>query len=336
MSEAGTVVPKPAAAQAAPRDGGMQNRVAELKVSGHLMTLDTGVFCVFQAPGTPAANDWSGLPGVRISLPPGPAGRPDAISISTFRGDGWMNGSDTATLIRVAEGPAQVLVTVYQSLSAPPETAPRLQVMRLGAETQAPAAMAGQAAPSAVRSEDADVVAHVQLTGDTAGTLGDWVGTRGSQKWIEGFSLAPREGVKPADIEYQAVLGRGWLSPWIEGGKFCGSRGMALPLLGLKIRLKANVAKTHECSYSATFVDGSSVGPIPGGEICEAESLAALEAFQVTIHRRGGEPASRGTRKPGTAGGQTAHRRNLPPVRPSRRGSGPAEHGRTTALQAPA
>ncbi len=295
MSEAGTVVPKPAAAQAGPRDGGMQNRVAELKVSGHLMTLDTGVFCVFQAPGTPAANDWSGLPGVRISLPPGPAGRPDAINISTFRGDGWMNGSDTATLIRVAEGPAQVLVTVYQSLSAPPETAPRLQVMRLGAETHAPAAMAGQAAPAAVRSEDADVVAHVQLIGDAVGRLGDWVGTRGSQKWIEGFSLAPHEGVKPADIEYQAVLGRGWLSPWIEGGKFCGSRGMALPLLGLKIRLKANVAKTYECSYSATFVDGSSVGPIPGGEICEAESLAALEAFQVTIHRRGGELAPRGT-----------------------------------------
>ena len=85
------------------------------------------------------------------------------------------------------------------------------------------------------------------------------------------------------------------LSPWIEGGKFCGSRGMALPLLGLKIRLKANVAKTHECSYSATFVDGSSVGPVPGGEICEAESLAALEAFQVAIHRRGGKAA---TRKP--------------------------------------
>ena len=97
-----------------------------------------------------------------------------------------MNGSDTATLIRVAEGPAQVLVTVYQSLSAPPETAPRLQVMRLGAEAQAPAAMTGKAAPSAVRSEDADVVVHVQSTGDVAGKLGDWAGTRGSQQWIEG------------------------------------------------------------------------------------------------------------------------------------------------------
>ena len=115
MSEAGTAVPKPA-----PRPGrcpatAVAEPRRELKVSGHLMTLDTGLFCVFQAPGTPAANDWSGLPGVRISLPPGPAGRPDAVSISTFRDDGWMNGSDTAALIRVAEGPAQVLVTVYQA-----------------------------------------------------------------------------------------------------------------------------------------------------------------------------------------------------------------------------
>ena len=138
---------------------------------------------------------------------------------------------------------------------------------------------------------------HVQRTGDMPGKLGDWAGTRGSRQWIEGFSIAPRDGVNPADIEYQAVLGRGWLSPWIEGGKFCGSRGMALPLLGLKLRLKGNVAKTHDCSYSATFVDGSSVGPVPGGETCEAESLAALEAFQVVIRRRGGEVASRGTRK---------------------------------------
>ena len=273
-----------------PRDGGMQNRVAELKVSGHLMTLDTGVFCVFQAPGTPAANDWSGLPGVRISLPPGPAGRPEAISISTFRDDGWMNGSDTAALIRVAEGPAQVLVTVYQSPSAPPETAPRLQVMRLGAETPGcrPRWRArrrrGAVTIRGCRCRGARA-AHRRHAGQARR-----LGRHARQPaWIEGFSLAPREGVKPADIEYQAVLGRGWLSPWIEGGKFCGSRGMALPLLGLKVRLKGNAAKTHECSYSATFVDGSSVGPIPGGETCEAESLAALEAFQVTIHRRGGE-----------------------------------------------
>lgn len=291
MSEAGTATRNPPAAQAA-REGG-PSRVSELKVSGHLMTLDTGVFCVFQAPGSPAVNDRSGLPGVRISLPPGPESQKDTVRISTFHDDGWLNGQDSAALVRVSKGPAQVLVTVYQAQTAPADSAPRLQVMRLGADQGAPAMPAPAAAgnqPSVpvLSASEADVVAHVQRTGDLSAKLGDWVGTRGSRLWIEGFSLAPRDGIKATDLEYQGVLGRGWLSPWIEGGKFCGSRGMALPLLGLKVRLKGNVAKTHECSYSATFVDGSSIGPVSAGETCEAESLAALEAFQVVVRRRGG------------------------------------------------
>lgn len=328
MSEADTRVSRPPAAGAAAREGGVQNRIAELKVSGHLMTLDTGLFCVFQAPGSPAANERSGLPGVRISLPPGPAGRPEAVKISTFRDDGWMNGSDAAALVRVAEGPAQVLVTVYQSPMAPPETAPRLQVMRLGAElgadTRVPGVAAGQAAPGAVRPEDSDVVVHVQGIGDRPGKIGDWAGTRGNRQWIEGFSITPRDGLKPEDVEYQAVLGRGWLSPWIEGGKFCGSRGMALPLLGLKVRLRGNAANTHECSCSATFVDGSAVGPVPGGETCEAESLAALEAFQLVIRRRGGANASGRARRQATqpeADKPAPAKRATRPVAPARRRS---------------
>ena len=302
MSEAGTAEPHAPAAQAEARESAAASRIAELKVSGHLMTLDTGLFCVFQAPGS-AAADRSGLPGVRISLPPGPSGRPEAVSISTFRDDGWMNGRDSAALVRITEGPAQILVTVYQAPAAPPETAPRLQVMRLGAEPGAavPAVAAARPTPGAVPPEDADIVVHVQRSGDMPAKIGGWAGTRGSRQWIEGFSLAPHDAINQSEIEYQAVLGRGWLSPWIEGGKFCGSRGMALPLLGLKVRLKGTAAKTHECSYSATFVDGSSVGPVPAGETCEAETLAALEAFQVVIRRRGGEDAGRGARARPTA-----------------------------------
>jgi hypothetical protein len=300
MSEVGTAVRIPPAAVANAL-AGAQNRVAELKVSGHLMTLDTGLFCVFQVPGLPTPNDRSGLPGVRISMPPNSTGRPDTVSISTFRDDGWLESQDAAALIRVAKGPAQVLVTVYQAPTAPPESAPRLQVMRLGPEhgvgarTSAP--MVGAAARQAVAPDDADVMAHIQRSGDTLGKIGEWLGNRGSGLWIEGFSLAPHDDIEASDIEYQAVLGRGWLSPWIEGGKFCGSRGMALPLLGLKVRLKGAAARKYEASCSASFVDGSAVGPVPGGETCEAESLAALEAFQVVIHRRGGAR----TRGPGSA-----------------------------------
>jgi hypothetical protein len=115
--------------------------------------------------------------------------------------------------------------------------------------------------------------------------------------WMEGFGVSSHPGIEPEDIEYQGVLGRGWLSPWVEGGKFCGSRGMALPLLGFKLRLKGNAAKAFTCSYSATFIDGSAVGPVPAGESCEAESLAALEAFQIELRPRKGRQATSRTAK---------------------------------------
>lgn len=271
-----------------------QSRMTELKVSGHLMMLETGLFAVFQPPGSPAAGA-NGLPGVRISLPPAPMRRPDAVRISTFREDGWMNGGDGA-LVRVAEGPAHVLVTIYQAPGAPPEAAPQLQVTRLTGEPAA--ALAGTApAPAAVPVE-AEVVAHVQRTGDVGGQLGEWIGVRGTKLWIEGFGITPRNEIAAADIEYQAMLGRGWLSPWAEGGKFCGSRGMALPLLGLRVRLKGAAAETHECSYSATFVDGSAVGPIEAGGACEAASLAGLEAFQIELRRRDGASNAKGVARP--------------------------------------
>ena len=116
--------------------------------------------------------------------------------------------------------------------------------------------------------------------------------------WIEGFALSPRHpDITPADIEYQAVLGRaGWLSPWAEGGQYCGSRGMALPILGLRARLRGKAAETLSLQISATFTDGTAIGPVGPGEACEADSLAPLEAFCITpvpLGARVAEPSSK-------------------------------------------
>ncbi len=273
----------------------------ELKVSGHLMTLDAGLFCVVQTPGARRAEDGSGLPGVRLSLPPGPAGRPDQVSISAFRPDGWLSGAADAALIRVSEGPAQVLVTIYQAPNTA-EAAPRLQVIRLAeeaaaaraaaplapvrAQPAAPAPMAAAVAGSGSAINPPEAVAHVQMRGDVGAALGEWIGERGSKRWIEGFAVTPQGRIAPEDIEYQGVLGRGWLSPWVEGGQLCGSRGMALPLLGLRVRLRGKAAEAFACTYSASFVDGSAVGPVEAGEPCEAASLAPMEAFQIVLTRR--------------------------------------------------
>ena len=304
MSEAGNV----------PLTGVSANQkpFTELRVTAHLMALEPGLFCIVQTPAVRRPDDASGLPGVRISLPPSPAARAQSVAITSFRPDGYLNGAADAALVRVTDGPAQILVTVYQAATGT-DTAPRLQVLRLADDAQAAGrAVAGTALPPSgpVPAGAAppgqgqqrlmpDMVAHVQIRGDIGAGLGEWIGDRGSKRWIEGFAIAPQNGpVSPKDIEYQAVLGRGWLSPWVEGGQLCGSRGMALPILGLRLRLRGEAAEKFDCEYSATFTDGTAVGPLPAGESCEAESLAPIEAFQVVVRPRGkaGAGATRSTR----------------------------------------
>jgi len=287
MSEAATALPRSAPPGQPAAAANPASRVTELKVSGHLMTLDSGLFCILQTPSATSARDATGLPGVRISASPGDAPSADAVRISTFREDGWLAGPDDAALVRVNAAQAQILVTIYQSPGQAAEAAPRLQVLRLSPEPAQAAKPDPAAAPPVANFVAApELVAHVARTGDVAVKIGEWVGERGSKNWIEGFGIAPREGIALADIEYQAVLGRGWLSPWIEGGKFCGSRGMALPVLGLRVRLRGAAADAYECRYSATFVDGSASGPVSAGAACETESLAPLEAFQVELRRK--------------------------------------------------
>lgn len=254
--------------------------ITELKASAHLMRLDPGVFCVFNSPGSGTPDPNTGLPGVRISAAPARGAHTGVVTLSGLDDNGWIGGAEGAALVRVSGGPAQIMVTVYQAANTTQE-APKLQVLRLTEAAGSPAAPAQPPAPPA--QAPIEVGAHIYGRGDVAGRLGEWMGERGSKRWIEGFGLQPASGVPASDIEYQAVLGRGWLSPWSAGGQFCGSRGMSLPILGLRVRLRGASAETHAVSVAATFVDGTQVGPVGDGEACEAPSLAALESFLIAI-----------------------------------------------------
>ena len=112
----------------------LNEQVTELRVTAHLMALDRGLFCVLCRPVAGSEEDGSGLPGVRISLPPGHS--PEVVSISTFRSDGWLGVADGAALIRVNGPRGQILVTIYQNPRSHPESAPRIQVLRLASEPE--------------------------------------------------------------------------------------------------------------------------------------------------------------------------------------------------------
>jgi hypothetical protein len=76
---------------------------------------------------------------------------------------------------------------------------------------------------------------------------------------------------------------------------------MALPLLGVNVRLKGAAAKQYSLRYSATFIDGSAVGPVEAGTACEAPGLAAMEAFQIElVPRADRSAASEATDEPTT------------------------------------
>jgi hypothetical protein len=269
---------KPAAAPAAPAGAApagaapvATNMMQELKVTGHFMALPAGLYCFLNEPA-PGAPQNGGMPGVRISPPPNGAGN---VEISGFRPDGWLSATGDAALVRITKGPAQVLVTIYQ-LPNMPDAAPKLQVRLLMGVAEGPAAAAPSGGAPAAEPVRADIVAHIQTRGDVGAKFGEWLGEQGSQNWIEGFAVAAPEGLSPADLSYQAVLGRGWLSPWVEAGQYCGSRGMAAAL--------------YDISCSATFIDGTASGPVGDDETCESDSLAPLEALQISLTPKARKP----------------------------------------------
>jgi hypothetical protein len=284
-----------------------QSNPTGLGVSSRLVHLDPGIFSLSLLPGP--TDRGMGLPAARVSVSPGPPGRREAVSISTFRGDGWLTSDDEPTLFRVLSGGADVLVTLYWSTLTGAATPPALKLVRLNPEgavgglfdttagagsggpagASAPGHFVGQpgsAVPPPPGVRGAEIVAHVEGIGDVDGRIGEWVGVRGSGRAIEGFSLTPRQGFSPEDFEIRAVLGRDWLSPWLPGGSFCGSRGLALPLRGFCLRLRPAAAARYDIACLARFVDGSEVGPVGSDRVCAAPSLAALEAFQVTPRAR--------------------------------------------------
>lgn len=261
-----------------------ENRVQELRASAHLMTLETGIFCLVNGSGKAADSQ---VAGVRVSnLEPGDSN----VTIATFRADGWITGGGDSALIRVLEGPAQILITIYQP-SGSQDGPPKLRVLRLSetasGESAAPAAPAAARGPVMILNEKHDVIAHIQSTGDIGRSFGEWTGEPGNQRAVEGFSLAVPEGLTAADLTYQAVLGRGWLSPWVEAGQFCGSRGMALPILGFKIKLSEAAARRFDLSIDASFIDGTKLEDLGSEESCEAPSLAPLEAMKITLTPKG-------------------------------------------------
>ena len=246
--------------------------VAEVPISAHSIVLNHGTYCVFVIGVTQGLAERD-LPALRISSSPGSS----TVAVAALPGDGWLRQMGDAVLLRVASERSRVLFTSYDESRVPGAKPPQIQIQRLD-DGRLPDSL--RQAPAL---QSADYKLHFSRRGDVPAAFGQWVGTLGDDSWIEGIELLAPSPLQASDLEYQVVLGRGWLSPWVQAGEFCGSRGMGLPILGFRARLLGLAAQQWRLRYAGRCVDGRELPEAEQGMACESADLTPLAALNIKL-----------------------------------------------------
>jgi hypothetical protein len=153
-------------------------------------------------------------------------------------------------------------------------------------------------------------VAHLANLGDTAFAQGVWAGGPDAPAAVEGLQISADGAVAP--LEMQVLVGSRpprW-SEWVGAGQYAGTRGHGLPLVGVRLRLKPEMAGVEIAAETlflgalvasqrgrqVEFVSPSGVDPLVGVRIA-MESVQETGASQAAsgpdAHAREREPRVR-------------------------------------------
>ncbi len=206
---------------------------------------------------------------------PVPAEAPRAEVVSTSPGIsllsapgepfGVLSGPGRVVIV-VAEAAGTIDVVLHAETPGNPLAA-RLELKRMGMENvSAPAEEVRLRPDLAEGGVEFLLRAHVSLRGDLAAPRGHWICGPDAPGRIEGIEMRGVAAAVP--LEYQvATVGRsaGW-SPWTRAGTYAGSRGKALPLIGLRVRLLPEAAPNLALKADGVFL-GASVLTRQGREV---------------------------------------------------------------------
>jgi len=290
-----------------PRQGAVEG---ELTAAVQPLTLPSGLYLFsVKAATPPVATTTSALslPAVHVGLGPGvPTDSVEFVAGPSTHG-GWLFAKNDLLVTKVKGNGAILVLT---SMRAPGGETLSIKVERLEARADAtPAAPIenGHAADSDEHKKPTSLVArqrkastsdgemvpvrigaHIRTRGDMMFCDVPWAGRVAPGLWIESFSVNPLERFAAHDIEYKALTGSGFETPWLSDEKMCGTKGMSTPLLGFAIRLKpSSLAAAYDCEYTGYFQSGTTAGPLRNGVPCRS-SVASdpLEGIQVRLIKR--------------------------------------------------
>jgi GT2 family glycosyltransferase len=241
------------------------------------------------------------LPAMHVGLGPGMRSEQVQFMEGAAGHGAWLFAANDQLVAKIAAGGATLFLT---SVRAPGGEVLSIKVERLNARLDATLAFSAPvpgvgAPPNSGLICDAplaanaaanpplsfQIAAHIRTRGDMIFADAPWAGRIAPGLWIESFSVRPLQQFGAGDIEYKALTGSGFETPWISDDQACGTKGMAVPLVGFALRLKSGPATTgYDCEYSGYFQSGLTVGPLKNGAPCRSTvANDPLEGIQLRL-----------------------------------------------------
>jgi hypothetical protein len=181
---------------------------------------------------------------------------------------GFLSSPGECAVVR-AEQPGRLMIKIKaESHSASLDASFRLEPV--GAKSGGGAAIAGVSTESVAihgAEKTLKLVAHVARRGDIEADFGLWIAGPNAPAAIEGIGIrgALPEGVR-ADVQVLVASNPPRWLDWTPVGSFAGTRGRAMPLAGLRVRLLGDAAARFVVCADALFL-GSAIITKRGREI---------------------------------------------------------------------
>jgi hypothetical protein len=299
---------KPSVGGSSPQEG--------LSASVQVLPLPTGLY-LFSVKAAPAAERSTGqlsLPAMLVGLGPGVSS--DQVEFVSGPGNGgtWLFAHGDMLIVKVKSASATLILTSVRSsigevlsieverlearaqaaVAAPADGASLPDKLPLAAAQDAQASAARPSKPSTPADEAAplplQIKTHIRSRGDMNFADMPWAGRVAPGLWIESFSVAPLKQLGAHHIEYKGLTGTGFETPWLSDDQICGTKGMAVPLVGFAVRLKPGAeAAAYDCEYSGYYRSSVIVGPLRNGAPCRSTvANDPLEGIQIRIVKRAG------------------------------------------------
>ncbi|HTV31050.1 MAG TPA: hypothetical protein VMF32_25170 [Xanthobacteraceae bacterium] len=262
--------------------------------AAQLLWVEPGLHSLIVAPARIPAQAMPGMNLPAVYVTAAAAAERNAVELVSAPGTGeWIGASGGSIVLRAPAGGGYVLVTNY---AAAEQAGGQLDIELRpigGAAAPSEARPRSPVIPEPMRQQPADtlrsaVILHIERYGDCEFTEGGWAGQIGSQLRIEALGVRPLEVIGVEDLEYKAYANAGRETPWVSGGRLCGTRGQSLALTGFAIRLAPQFREQFDVVYRGAFF-ASGPGPaVRNGDPCFAPvPNDPLEAVEIRIVKRG-------------------------------------------------